>query len=224
MALRTKPATHVTSRLVFRLAQDTPRSKITYKFAELPEGLRRTSGIKDVFPKPTFTLDDLLKYAEANPKSTILDLVALYLYVVKKGEHVELERPDRLVLIEWIGGNLAENRLAQALISLRHPTFFANRNLDEKIRIATCVGQAAGNRKVQTQLGAQLHELGQKISGSCISTSRFSSLATVSEGLWADYFNIASFLPDSPFKEGMRSGLPVGTVVVREREPRRAAI
>lgn len=199
MALRTRPLGE-TTRPVSRLVSSTPRTTITYKFSELPEGLRKTNGIKDVFPRSPFTLDDLLKYAEANPKSAILDSVALYLYVVKKGEHVELERNDRFVLIEWVGENLTKNR------------------------IATCVGQAAGNRKVQTQLGAQLYELGQRISSSCISTSRFSSLAAVSEGLWAGYANIAGFLPNSPFRKGMLSGLPVGTVVVREREPKKAAI
>lgn len=218
MALRTISAREATTRPVLRPASSTPRTTITYKFSELPEGLRRTNNIKNVFPRSTFTLDDLLKYAEANPNSKLLPTVVLWLYFKKGDERGEIERQDRFVLIDWVGNNLENNLFAQELIRLRHPVFFTNRNLDEKMRIASSIGHAAKSKKVQRLLKNELEVLGQKISSSCISVPRFSSLANVSEGLWADFANIAAFLPNSPFKRGMLDGLPVGTVVVRERK------
>ena len=226
--MRTHGTKAVVRKSIGRPIENTPRTDITYRFRALPVSLKIAAGIRDVFPRNEFTLDDLLKYAEANSGNKLLDHIAGALFFLKGQDRTrreELQKQDRLVLIEWVGDNLLKNKLARAFILSRHPIFFQNNDPQELNRIAVRIGYGVVGKKIEPVLSQYLEALGRIVAQvGTTQVGRFSSLAHVNEGAWAGFFNIVQFIGSSAFSKGLSEGLPLGTVVVRERKPAQATI
>lgn len=136
-----------------------PGSKTTakepkYKIKDLPQELQR-SGFFDAIKreifnnKTTFTLKQILEYAEKNNNNLLAEL-SKSLYLEKNGNKYHLEKLDREALISWTGGNLSTNGFAQALLVHENPALYYTYELpkaneiDPLIQIFKSIGEGVG--------------------------------------------------------------------------------
>lgn len=126
----------------------------TYKVKDLPQELQRSGFFgaikREVFNnKSSFTLKQVLEYAEKNDNSLLAEL-SKSLYLEKIGKKYHLERSDRKTLISWIGEKLSTNSFAQALLVHENPALYytyevpkAN-EIDPLIQIFKSIGDGVG--------------------------------------------------------------------------------
>lgn len=126
----------------------------TYKVKDLPKSLQQSSLFNDIKQvifknKPTFTLKQVLEYAEKNDSHELFEL-SKFLYLERGPEKYHLEKQDRETLISWIGEHLSTNFFAQALLIHENPALYYTYELpkpnevDPLVEIFKSIGNGVG--------------------------------------------------------------------------------